>query len=118
MTWWLVVLLLLAAAMLEREVVILVFLVVVPVMLVREIALLMRWRGRPADRHEIETKPNQQTIRRLRILAWIAIATAVGQHVAHQFGWSHKYADALTSALLVMALALTLVARRLASRSK
>jgi hypothetical protein len=116
MTWWLVVLLLLTAAMLEREVVMLVFIVVVPAMLIREIVLLTRRRDRPTHNHESKTEPHQVTIGTLRILAWVAVAAAVGQHVAHQFGWSHKFSDALTTALLVMALALTLVARRLAIR--
>ncbi len=115
MTWWLVVLLLLTAAMLEREVVILVFLVVVPAMLVREIVLLTKRRRRPADHNESGTNPSRRAIRSLRILAWIAVAAAVGQHVAHQFGWTLEYSDPLTTALLVLALALTLLARRMSS---
>jgi hypothetical protein len=98
--------------------VILVFFVVVPAMIVREIVVSIRRQIHRADNQGNKTKPNQRHITRLRMLAWIAVAAAVGQHVAHQFGWTHKYTDLLTTALLVLALALTLVARRLTSQQR
>jgi hypothetical protein len=115
MTWWLVVLLLLAATMLEREVVILVFLVVVPIMLIREAVPLAKRRARPSIHRESHAEPNPRSIGRLRFLAWVAVAAAVGQHAAYQFGWTHDWTRSITTGLLVLALALTLAARRFGS---
>lgn len=93
-----------------------VFLVGAIALLLREVALLVgQRRGRVLDLTPPEEQP-QRWIVGLRLLAFLALALAIGQRSAYRLGWGDRVIDVMTGIFLTVAVVLVLFVWRLRKR--